>query len=245
MSKLIPSSWQDFPPTLTARFGTKAGRQRTMVHEGHVILVVHSPPKSHELERRASIFWRHPNGTWKSAGDVKGNLSSLKGVVDAYMKKAASLEGAVETARAAADYFNILQEAAPMLRACRGLHKALQEAREALKADVDVISLRDLAYEAERTLELVQQDANAGLDFTVARRAEEQAELAERIAKSSHRLNLITALFLPVTALGGVFGANLTHGLENSNAPWLFWGFVIASFAVGFLVRSTVASLKA
>ena len=244
MSKLINSSWQDFPPTVAGRFGTKAGRQRTMVHEGHVILVVHSPPKANELERRASIFWRHPNGTWKSTGDVKGNLSSLKGIVDAYMKQAATLEGAVETARSAADYFKILQDVAPLLRASRGLHKALQEAREALKTDVEMISLRDLAYEAERTLELVQQDANAGLDFTVARRAEEQAELGERIAKSSHRLNMITALFLPVTALGGVFGANLAHGLETTSAPWLFWGFVVVSFAVGFYVRSTVASAK-
>ncbi len=159
------------------------------------------------------------------------------------MRHAATLEGAVETARSAADYFRILQDVAPLLRASRGLHKALQDAREALKTDVDMISLRDLAYEAERTLELAQQDANAGLDFTVARRAEEQAELAERIAKSSHRLNMITALFLPVTALGGVFGANLAHGLENTSAPWLFWGFVVAAFTVGFFVRSTVSNV--
>lgn len=244
MAKLIPSTWQDFPAVLAARFGRKAGKQRTMMHEGHLVVVVHLSPKASELERRAAIFWRDPSGAWKACGEAQGGFAGLRGVVEVYMKEAAELESEVERAKQASDYFRILQEAAPRARSSRGLHRALQEARDLSKNDVELISLRDLAYEVERTFELVQQDAKAGLDFTVARRAEEQAELQDRIAKSSHRLNLIAALFLPISALGGVFGANLSHGLETLGAPYLFWAFVAAALLIGILVRSTVAAPK-
>jgi Mg2+ and Co2+ transporter CorA len=168
----------------------------------------------------------------------------LKALVESFTKEALALETALESATQAADYFRILQEVAPRLRSARGLHRTLQEARELLKSESEIISLRDQAYEAERTFELVQQDASAGLDFTVARRAEEQAALQERIAKSSHRLNLIAALFLPISALGGIFGANLSHGLETAGAPFLFWAFVASALVLGLFVRSTVASVK-
>jgi|688.fasta_scaffold547152_1 Mg2+ and Co2+ transporter CorA len=244
MSKFVPSTWQDFPPVLAARFGLKAGKQRTMSHEGHLVLVLHHPPKASEVERRAAIFWRNPSGTWKAGGEAKGGLGALKALVESFTKEALALETALESATQAADYFRILQEVAPRLRSARGLHRTLQEARELLKSESEIISLRDQAYEAERTFELVQQDASAGLDFTVARRAEEQAALQERIAKSSHRLNLIAALFLPISALGGIFGANLSHGLETAGAPFLFWAFVASALVLGLFVRSTVASVK-
>jgi hypothetical protein len=244
VSKLISSHWQEFPPILAARFGVKAGKQRSMFHEGHLVLVLHLPPTANEVERRATIFWRHPNGTWKSSGEAKGGLGALKSLVESYVKEGTRLDAALESARTAGDYFKILQDVTPLLRAVRGTHRVMQEARELLKTDSDMIALRDSAYEAERTAELVQQDAKAGMDFTVARRAEEQAELQDRIAKSSHKLNLITALFLPVTALSGVLGANLSHGLENTATPYLFWGFVAAAFILGFSVRATVARTR-
>jgi Mg2+ and Co2+ transporter CorA len=244
MSKFVPSTWQDFPPVLAARFGLKAGKQRAMVHEGHLVLVLHHPPKASEVERRAAIFWRNPSGAWKAGGEAKGGLGALKALVESFTKEAVALETTLESAKLAADYFRVLQEVAPRLRSARGLHRTLQEAREALKSEAELISLRDQAYEAERTFELVQQDASAGLDFTTARRAEEQAALQERIARSSHRLNLIAALFLPISALGGIFGANLSHGLETAGAPFLFWAFVAVAIVLGLFVRSTVAAVK-
>jgi hypothetical protein len=65
----------------------------------------------------------------------------------------------------------------------------LQEARDGVGDDKDLISLRDRAYELEREAELLDGDAKNGLDFCVARRAEEQAESSARIEKASHRLN--------------------------------------------------------
>ncbi len=140
----------------------------------------------------------------------------------------------------AADYFGILRQVAPLLRAARNMHKALQEAREASSDDKDLISIRDQAYENERTLDIIHTDAKSGLDYTIAKRAEEQAELAEQLNRSSHRLNLLAALFFPISALGAMLGMNLEHGLERWRAPWTFWLVVAVAFSIGLLVRSSV-----
>lgn len=240
MPKLLPHNWT-IPDRIRARLGAQAGRQRPMLHEGHLLLVLHDLPKPGDATRQASFFWRAPDGTWKSAGaTAKGGVGALRAHVESFATAAQALEDRVEKATRAADYFAVLQEAAPVLRTARNLHRVLQEAREGCPEDRDLISIRDQAYEAERTLELVHADAQSGLEFTTARRAEEQAELSEQINRSSHRLNLIAAMFLPITALGGILGMNLEHGFEHANAPWLFWAVVAGAFLLGLLVRSTV-----
>lgn len=239
MGKVIPANWDGLPEAIRARFGHQAGRQRTMFHEGHLVLVTHQVPGPDEAERRAALFWRQPSGTWKSTG-LKGGLNGLRELVDTYRRKVLELESTAEKAKRASDYFSVLNEVAPILRSARHLHGTLQEAREALPKDPDLIALRDLAQDVERMAELAQTDAKAGLDFTIAKRSEDQAELSEHIARSSHRLNLIAALFLPVSAIGSVFGVNLAHGLEEAGKPWIFWSFVIVAFLIGFLVRASI-----
>lgn len=240
MGKVLPSAWADVPQAIIDRFGSKAGRQRAMIHDGHLVLVTHLVPAHDEIERRAAIFWRKPDATWKAAGEAKGGLNALKDVVENYRQRTVALEGELERAKRAADFYQVLQNVAPVLRAARHLHKALQEAREAIKADGDIIALRDVAGEVERTAELVQQDAKHGLDYTTAKRAEEQAEASEHISRSSHKLNMIAALFLPMSALGSIFGVNLAHGLENTASPWLFWGFIVMAFVFGFIIRAGI-----
>ncbi len=240
MAKLLPNNWT-VPDRFRARLGAQAGRQRVMLHEGHMLLVLHDLPGADEAGRRASFFWRAPDGTWKSTGAAaKGGIVALRTHVEAFAAAGHALEERVEKATQAAEFFRVLQEVAPVLRAARNQHKVFQEAREACPDDKDLITLRDQAYENERNLDLVQADAKAGLDFTVARRAEEQAELSEQINRSSHRLNLLVALFLPISALGGVLGVNLEHGFEHAHAPWLFWGVVSGAFLLGLIVRAGV-----
>ena len=123
----------------------------------------------------------------------------------------------------------------------RGLHKALQDARDATN-DPEIITLRDQAGDIERAVELVYDDAQNGLTYTTARQAEEQAALSTNIAQAGHRLNRLAALFLPVSALGSVLGMNLVHGFEGRYAPWLFWCAVVATFSLGFIVRATLPS---
>ena len=239
MPKVIPHNWA-VPDRFRARLGTHAGKQRAMVHEGHLLLILHALPVPGDITRKAVLFWRSPDGVWKAAGAAKGGIAGLRGHVESFMHAIAELEDRGEKATHAADYFAVLHAVAPMLRASRNLHKTLQAAREAIPDDVDLISLRDHAYEVERTAEIVHGDAKSGLDFMIAERAEEQAQIGTRIAVSSHRLNLVAALFFPITALGGIFGMNFVHGFEASFAPWLFWIVVIVAFVFGFTLRASL-----
>src|SRR5258705_279200 len=85
---------------------------------------------------------------------------------------------------------------------------------------------RDPAGEVERAVELLHGDVRNGLDFTIAHQAERQAEQAHGMAVAGYRLNLLAALFVPITALGSVFGMHLAHGLDAWATPAHFWGVV-------------------
>jgi hypothetical protein len=52
--------------------GDAAGRQRAMVHDGHLLLVLHDVPEAGRPERLARLFWREPTGQWKAAGQGAG-----------------------------------------------------------------------------------------------------------------------------------------------------------------------------
>jgi len=94
--------------------------------------------------------------------------------------------------------FDLLRSIAPLHRTARHLYATLQEARELVPEDRDLINLRDQIGEIERALELLHGDAKNGLEFTVARQAEQQAERTYDMAVSAHRLNLLAAAFFPV-----------------------------------------------
>jgi Mg2+ and Co2+ transporter CorA len=103
-----------------------------------------------------------------------------------------------------------------------------------------VLAARDRAYELERLAENVSDDAEDGMQHTIAEHTEEQAVLSERIAKESHRLNLLAAVALPITAIGSVLGMNLENGLEGLPEPLSFWVIVAGLFVIGFFIRSRV-----
>ena len=71
--------------------GTRVGRQRCMLAEGHLLLVLHAPPKTHEPTRTGRFFWRAPDGTWKSTEQGAG-ISALNKHLDQYNETIAALE---------------------------------------------------------------------------------------------------------------------------------------------------------
>lgn len=237
MSKLLPTQWA-IPGVIRARLGVQAGKPRAMAHEGHLLLVLHSVPTP-EQDSQASFFWRSPDGQWKSAGSSKGNVTALKALVETYTQATDAIEQRVDKADSAADYFGILRALGPLHRAGRALHKALQEARDAV-GDPDIISLRDQAGEVERESEVLYDEAKHGLDFTIARKAEEQAARSREIERSAHRLNSLAAVFLPVSAICAAFSMSLSSGLEGTRSPGIFWGIVAGSFVLGFILRFAV-----
>ncbi len=229
-----PLFWQHLPKEIKARFGQKHyGRQRAMAAEGHLLLVLHQMPQPGSRERKVSLFWRKPDGSWDSTQG--GGLVPLMEHVEAYELAEAKLSREYERAKGAEDYFEILGQASPLLHAAKNLHTTLQSAREAVPTDGDLIDLRDRAYELERTLELLCMEAKHALDFKMAQQAEETAKLSTRSIQIANRLNVIAAIFLPLTALSGIFGMNLHSGLEQGST-WMFWVVLLLGVALGFSI---------
>jgi Mg2+ and Co2+ transporter CorA len=242
MASPIPPNW-DVPQIFRDRLGVRAGRQRVMAADGHLLVILHDLPKPDDPDRiTARLYWRKPDGTWKSQGSGATNIGALRAHVEEFATAIDELETRTNKAKRAKDWFEVMHRAAPLHRTCRNMSAALQEAREIAKTDKDLISLRDLAQENERAIELINGHARAGLDYTIAASAEESARSSQHVVESQHRLNLIAATFLPIGALGALLGMNLRHGFESYQAPYAFWIVAGAAFLLGLIVRASLPS---
>lgn len=237
MVSLIPETWA-VPERFRQRLGSSAGRQRAMIDAGHLLLVLHELPKPGDVERTARLFWRTPAGEWRATGSKGNGLKVLQEHLQAYRKRVQELDDEIDGATTAAQLYNVLRNSTPLARAARYMHRALQEAREGVD-NRDIIMLRDIAGDIERTVELLAGDAKNALDYIEAKEAEAQTVLARRATEAQHRLNMVAALFLPITAVGSVLGMNLTNGLEHLGVA-TFWLVCAAAFATGFVVRALV-----
>ena len=236
---LIPKIWE-VPDEFRRRLGERAGRQRTMFHEGHLLLVLHKAPMPDQDERQAALFWRAPSGHWSSTEQGSGlvGLNQFLSDYEAAIDRWETAEAAASNAKA---YFDVLEHVSPVQRAIAHVHTVLGEARRLVEEDRDLINLRDRAYDLERRADLLYAAAKNGLDFAVAKRAEEQAFAAQRAAIASHRLNLLAAFFFPIATLSAVFGVNLQFGFEDRPGPWPFLIVMGIGLILGVFLTSIVA----
>ena len=72
---ILPPTW-DVPAEFRERLGEKVGRQRAMLADGHLLLVLHRPPKGNDPERTGRVFWRKPDGAWQSS-DLGNGVAAL------------------------------------------------------------------------------------------------------------------------------------------------------------------------
>lgn len=235
---LIPRDWT-IPDTLRARLGDEGGRQRALFADQHLLLVLHEVPKANDPERKSRLFWRAPDGKWDSSS-LGGGVGGLVRHLAEFAKVIDGLEDRLQNAQQARDYFSILQHVTPLWRTTRNLAAALQEARGLVPNDRELIIARDKAGNLERACELLHADAVHGLDYTVARQGEEMAKASADMARAGHRLNLIAAMFLPLTAVASVFGMNLASGLEHAASPWLFWVVLAFGVVIGLVMKAMI-----
>lgn len=235
---LIPASWE-VPAIFRNRLGNQVGRQRAMISDGHLLLILHSPPEPDEHDRDGRLFWRHPDGTWK-VNCPDAPIKSLHGHLKDYRQRIEKLEVREDAARSADEYFQVISDLLPLHRAARNMHAAIQTARQEIKDAKDIIDFRDEAYEIERLSELLNADAKNELDFLIVCRAEEQAKVGYEMGISSHRLNLLVAFFFPIATLSSIFGTNLTHGFENQKAPWLFLVMLATGLLFGLVLTLAI-----
>ena len=231
---ILPDHW-NLPPSLRERIGREAGPQRTMLEDGHLLLVLHKLPKPGETQRHGMVFWRSPTGEW-AASEGEG-LAGLAGHFETFAKALERLGAAEVKADSAREYHDILTELAPITRTARHAHETLQKARLAVPDEDRLIDQRDAAAAIERSAELLLQDANYGLTFTAARRAEEEADAARR-------LNLLAAIFLPMSTLATLFSMTMKSGTGIEEHRWGFWEVVISGMLIGLVLAIMLGRRK-
>ena len=240
---ILPPTW-NLPDALRARLGHSTfGRQRALVEEGHLLLVLHRPPSPDTSKREGVLFWRTTAGDWQFSRGGPGP-GGLKRHLQDYAELEAKLSVQYDLADNSTALFMLIEALTPLVRAVRSQHAALQSAREALKGDAFLIEMRDRAYELERGFDLLLEDARNALSYRTARDGEEQARVSREALRASHRLNVVAALFLPLTAITSVFGMNLPHGIEAKSSI-LFWLVFAGGLALGFLIRAWVMARPA
>ncbi|MBA2117204.1 hypothetical protein [Bremerella alba] len=231
----LPMNWE-LPQIFHERLGDGPGRQRVMQAEGHLLIVTHRPPRHNERVRAGRFFWRNPAGALQSSDLGQGPSSMIKHLEE-YHAAIAKLEKAEADAQSSEEYFRVISELGPLLRATRNLQSTLQTARELSGNDRTMINFRDRSYELERSAELLYNESKNELDFLIAQRTEQQAASSHRMAVSAHRLNILAAMFFPMVTLATIFGSSLKHGWETAGAPLPFIGMLIVGLALGFMLN--------
>jgi Mg2+ and Co2+ transporter CorA len=74
----------------------------------------------------------------------------------------------------------------------------------------------------------------------VAKQSEAQAQSAQRMANTSHRLNVLAALFLPLTALTGLFSMYVRADIADT--PANFWLIAATGVIVGLAISNIVVT---
>jgi Mg2+ and Co2+ transporter CorA len=233
-ASILPAAWQ-VPAAFRNRLGKSAGRQRPMFAEGHLLLVLHAPPKPEQAERKGRFFWRNPLGEWTSR-DLGAGIHALALHIDEYEDSVGRLDRMEAQATTVDEYFQVLEQLAPIHRSARNLYDVLQEARQLCPSDSELLNMRDRAYAIERSAELLIHETKTSLDFRMAKRAEEQARASHYMVVAAHRLNMLAAFFFPIATLTAVFGVNLRHGYEERYVPQLFLVTIGAGLLMGLLL---------
>lgn len=237
-SLLIPREWA-VPKVFRRQLGDHTGKQRCLHADNHILLILHEVPSSASPERIGHLFWRSPEGKWLGSQPGDG-YKNLRNLIKGYERLIDNVETMVIKAKGMQDYFAAVSLINPVLRAIANGYKAIETAITSLREDPrDLVIIRDLIHEQERAAFLIAGDAKLGLEFAIALQSEEQSRISLELAKSGHRLNMLVGLFLPITAIGSVFGMNLINGLE-AQPPYLFWGLMVFALVLGFIIRSLI-----
>lgn len=213
---------------LREQLSSRPGHQRCLEGRGELLLVLHDVPKPRASERSGLYFWKSHDGRWHQA-DGPG-LSGLASLLERYSKAIEAHEEVVDDADTAAEIFSILRHSGPLARSTRNLVQALEQTLAMDQDDREIRAFRDRAREIERAADLLNNDARVTLQFWQAERSERQARSAARLGRIAYRLNLLAGFFLPLVALGGLFGMNMDR--------WgsLFWVVILLGLFIGIVL---------
>jgi Mg2+ and Co2+ transporter CorA len=231
------------PAEISARLGNESwGAQRVIFEAGHLLLVLHAPPKANGNERECEVFLRQPSGKWQHKGIDHGERALAK-FLDDYRALLDTLETRYDKASDIDALFEVIDSLIPLARSTANTKLALQAAREALNNDAFSIDMRDRSVEIARGFELLLADARLALEYRAARSAEEQIRAAEDGNRAQQKLNILAAVAFPLMSVSAVFGMNLRSGLEHLHIL-AFWLVFVGGVGLGMLVKHWVSAIK-
>jgi Mg2+ and Co2+ transporter CorA len=227
------------PGKIVSRLGVSSyGRQRAIFEEDNLLLILHYPPGSKNYKRETAVFWRQPSGAWFCNG-LDDGTSKLKKLVKTYEDQITAISQEYGSAETAQDLFEVITKINPMKRAANDMYTAMQSAREQVKGDNELIEMRDRAYEAARFLDLLYEDTQTALNFRIAKNAQDDADAAKQVVSAQHKLNILAAIFFPLTALTSIFGMELPNGL-NKLGVLPFWVILFVGIFIGSSFKNWV-----
>lgn len=211
----------------------RPGQQRCVAGHDELLLVLHEVPKAGVPEREAIFFWRRRDGRWLQPGGP--GLDELGDLLDRYAMVIDEKEELLENTDSTQELFGILRHAGPLARSTRNMLAALEQALIQEPEDREIRTFRDRAQELVRASELLQGDARETMLFWQTAATKEHAKSSERLGNILFKLNLVTGFFLPLLALGGLFGMNVDlPGFVRGLFWWIYFGGLIVG---GLLLR--------
>ncbi|WP_035604565.1 CorA family divalent cation transporter [Haloferula sp. BvORR071] len=235
----LPSSF-DPEEEILDQLSNRPGNQRCVVGRDELLLVVHEVPKAGVPEREPLIFWRRQDEVWMDYSGGRG-LKRLGDLLDRYTKYIDEQEELVEAVDTAAGIFALARISGPLSRASRNLALAIEQTLQHDEDNRELRSYRDRARELERAAEQLNHDARLTMEFWMAERSEQQQEAAEKLNVTAFRLNLLAGFFLPLAAIGGIFGMNVAIPSFTQGLFWLilFGGLVTGGLVVWWVIRKS------
>ncbi|MCH2174448.1 MAG: CorA family divalent cation transporter [Lentisphaeria bacterium] len=231
----LPISWK-LPVGIKQHLGGGAGKQRVIHSDGQILMILHKLPEIGKNSRVGVLFFKDEKGQWNS--DQKQSPEhAMKRLIKEYNSAILNLEEGADHAHTAQDYFDIQHQLVPICRAVRNLKATMLKAHDLAPECEFITQYLDDAEDLDRISDILRIDVRNAADYSMAKQAEEQSRKSDEISLSAHKLNMLVATFLPVTAIAAIFGMNLKTGLEHFNSPFLFWGLMLCSMAIGFIVK--------
>ena len=188
--------------------------------------------------RVTRVFLRTPDGKWFCNGRPEG-LKKLFLLLKQYSELVENLENELDDADTPDKLLDLIEKVTPLVRSSHNMFNTIQSARETIKSDAKIIEARDSAYEIQRNFELLHSDAKMALDHRIAKNAESDAAAGREAVKAQHRLNILAAIFFPLTALCSLFGMNIQCGLERFGF-FAFWIILSVGIVLGFIIKGWV-----
>ena len=175
-----------------------------MAADGHLLLVLHAPPKPDDTERAGRFFWRNPQGEWLSK-DLGSGIRALGLHIDEFEELINKLDREEAQASTVDEYFRVLEQLAPVHRTVRNLYQVLQEARRCARTiarsstcgtvPTDWNAMRNCCSRKRRTRSISGWPNNR----------KSQSRATERMVVAQHRLNMLVAFFFPIATLDDDF----------------------------------------